>query len=162
MDGDASVQEYWCSTKVDDIGEHIQGNWGGCSEECPGVEYEGHKETLCDTEETGILCSFPFLHEGYRYFGCLKTKGEQYWCPVEDEVNGVKKYNCSDSCPTDYKLATVRLSPKIIIEKLRKHPKVQSKIERNGDCDEVLGTHNLTNVRNLISCFIFSSNLGLS
>ena len=25
----------WCSTKVNDAGFHIGGNWGGCSEDCP-------------------------------------------------------------------------------------------------------------------------------
>jgi len=25
----------WCSTKVDDIGDHITGNWGNCDETCP-------------------------------------------------------------------------------------------------------------------------------
>ena len=30
---------YWCSTKVDSSGVHIggQGNWGICSQGCPGV-----------------------------------------------------------------------------------------------------------------------------
>ena len=30
---------YWCSTKVDSSGEHIEGKmfWGTCSEGCPGV-----------------------------------------------------------------------------------------------------------------------------
>ena len=35
---DGFVHEYWCSTKVDDRGVHMPGNWGGCSEECLGVE----------------------------------------------------------------------------------------------------------------------------
>ena len=25
----------WCSTKVDDYGGHVGGNWGDCSQECP-------------------------------------------------------------------------------------------------------------------------------
>ena len=30
---------YWCSTAVDAAGDHIggQGNWGICSQDCPGV-----------------------------------------------------------------------------------------------------------------------------
>ena len=33
----------WCSTKVDDYGGHVGGNWGDCSEECP---FELSKHTI--------------------------------------------------------------------------------------------------------------------
>ena len=28
----------WCSTKVDDNGQHITGNWGDCGPDCPGED----------------------------------------------------------------------------------------------------------------------------
>ena len=28
---------YWCSTKVDSSGEHIEGHWGSCDENCPKI-----------------------------------------------------------------------------------------------------------------------------
>ena len=78
-DGDDSVKEYWCSTKVDDDGVHVSGNFGFCSKECPGVEHEGYEKIECDTEEPGIHCTIPFSYRGFTYHGCIKTDGEKYW-----------------------------------------------------------------------------------
>ena len=46
----------WCSTKVDDYGKHIKGNWGDCSSECP-------VDNTCK-------CHFPFNYEGNTYYTC--------------------------------------------------------------------------------------------
>ena len=32
--GEKNCSKYWCSTKVDDDGVHIQGNWGYCNRNC--------------------------------------------------------------------------------------------------------------------------------
>ena len=38
----------WCSTKVDNNGDHIEGGgyWGDCSEECPNENGKYHKIVL--------------------------------------------------------------------------------------------------------------------
>ena len=33
-EGDSS-EGAWCSTKVDEFGTHIKGEWGNCAEQCP-------------------------------------------------------------------------------------------------------------------------------
>ena len=33
--------QYWCSTKVDEYGNHIKGHWGDCAEECPNDDLLG-------------------------------------------------------------------------------------------------------------------------
>ena len=35
---------YWCSTKVDQYGNHIKGHWGDCAEECPNDDLLGRIE----------------------------------------------------------------------------------------------------------------------
>ena len=96
--------------------------------------------------EPGKKCTLPFDYKGYRYFGCIKKPGQYYWCPVNDGLNGVKKYNCSESCPTDYILSSVKYPPEEIIAKLKITPKVFSMIERGGNCGKVLSSYNLTQV----------------
>ena len=87
------------------------------------------------------------------YYGCIKTEGDKHWCPVNDGVVGVTNYKCSESCPTDNILATKKLSPKEIVAKLKKTSKVYSMIERDGDCEKVLGSYNVSQVRQKIEFF---------
>ena len=36
---DKPLDQYWCSTKTDEDGTHIEGQWGFCGEQCPKVIY---------------------------------------------------------------------------------------------------------------------------
>jgi len=146
-DGDDEVHEYWCSTKVDD-GVHVSGEWGRCSKRCQGVDYEHFVKQDCDTEEPGVKCFIPFSYMGFMYHGCINSDGEKPWCTPKDpdSKSGFKKANCSESCPTDHILSTVKLSQEEIIATLKTNPKVFSKIEKGEDCYEVLGSHNMTKI----------------
>ena len=138
---------YWCSTMVDENGQHVLGHEGHCSLGCPGVEYEGYKEEKCDTEEQGIQCTFPFTFMGFTYHGCIKTKEEKYWCKVKDEKTpkGFRRVKCSKSCLTDVALSE-ELSPNKIAEKLKTIPIVSSMVERDRDCLDYMASYNMTKV----------------
>ena len=43
---------FWCSTKVDRSGKHVNGNWGYCSEECLSRCKDG--EELCKPSKSKI------------------------------------------------------------------------------------------------------------
>ena len=71
----------WCSTKVDKDGNHIKGNWGDCSRECP-------VDNTCK-------CTFPFLYNGKTYNACTKDYGQSTrgtgipWCSVKVDDKGI-------------------------------------------------------------------------
>ena len=55
----------WCSTKVNEDGEHVgkQGNWGDCGPECPVEEGKYSKARLIQalTEKSSIGITVQFL-----------------------------------------------------------------------------------------------------
>ena len=140
---------YWCSTKVDEDGNHEIGQWGACSCGCPGVDFEGKIVDKCDTEEQGIQCSFPFSARGFEYHGCIKINGDKYRCIVKDEMapKGSRLVNCTESCPRDNVLSQKKLSPKEIAEKLKTKMDVFTAIEIDGNCTEYMASYNMTKVR---------------
>ena len=142
-DGGADVHEWWCATVVDDKGEHISGQWGKCSKGCQGVDYEDFGNQECDTEEPGKKCFIPFSYKGFSVYGCITTDGEKPWCIIKDPdaEKGFKKANCSQSCPRDDFLSSVKLSPEEIIETLKTTPKVLSKIEQGEKCHTALPSY---------------------
>ena len=148
LDGNDDVHEKWCSTKVDDDGVHVSGTWGRCSKECQGVDYEDYQKQECDTDEHGVKCFIPFSYMGMMYHGCITNDGEKPWCTPKDPSieSGFKRANCSQSCPRDDILSSVKLSPEEIIATLKTTPKVFSKTEKEENCYEVLGVHNMTQV----------------
>ena len=128
---------------VDDKGEHISGQWGKCSKGCQGVDYEDFGNQECDTEEPGKKCFIPFSYKGFSVYGCITTDGENPWCILKDPdaEKGFKKANCSQSCPRDDFLSSVKLSPEEIIETLKTTPKVLSKIEQGEKCHTALPSY---------------------
>ena len=55
---DGVVTKPWCSTKVSENGEHIQGNWGDCASEC---STECHVVELESSRTKPIKpCIFPY------------------------------------------------------------------------------------------------------
>ena len=156
-------KKYWCATAVDENGRYVWGRYAYCSLGCPGVKYEGYKETKCATEDAGVQCSLPFSYAGYTYNGCIKTirtRGDKHWCVVKDEMaeHGFRRVNCSDSCPKARALSEEILSPEVIIEKLKTNPWVPSMIERGRDCIDYMASYNMTKVgqrpENILQFFI--------
>ena len=150
-DGDNGMKGYWCSTKVDSDGAHEAGKFGYCSEECPEVDHENIGKKACFTNEPGIECKIPFSYRGYMYQGCIRTDvtlGEEYWCPVKDpnEKSGFRIVPCTESCPKDNILATVKLPALEILATLKIKPKVFSMIEGNETCDDGVTFANMSKV----------------
>ena len=65
--------------------------------------------------------------------------------------------NCSQSCPTDNILATVKLSAEEIIATLKTTPKVFSMIEKGGVCEDALTHHAMAKVPGRKTFIITSS-----
>ena len=94
----------WCSTKVDDDGQHIsrQGNWGRCSQACP--------------VEEGCNCIFPFTYLGITHNACtmhdsLWVTGNQIpWCSKMVDDQGHYWATCSQECPFEIGITHVILS----------------------------------------------------
>ena len=42
-DADQTNNQAWCSTKVDNLGNHVRGKWGDCGQGCPFPEIEDGK-----------------------------------------------------------------------------------------------------------------------
>lgn len=87
--------EPWCSTKVDDVGDHISGNWGDCSQDCP---FEVDCLTVAGPS-TGTKCMFPFLQNGVIHNACtrhgIEDSEDDPWCRTNDGNWG----DCGTDCP---------------------------------------------------------------
>ena len=85
----------WCSTKVDDNGNHISGNWGDCSQDCP---FEVDCLTVAGPS-TGTKCMFPFAYNGVIHNACTRhgIEDTEYdpWCITNDGNWG----DCGTDCP---------------------------------------------------------------
>ena len=82
----------WCSVKVDDQGNHLDGHWSACSSECP--------------VEQGCQCHFPFKWNGIRHDACTvhDTPNGKPWCAIEVDDNGDATdawAACSEDCPME-------------------------------------------------------------
>ena len=101
---------FWCSSKVDESGKHIQGNWGFCSEDCFDSDNDEDEEEICrTTNESGSRvknekCIFPFILFGKIYHACTDAKDSdgRFWCSTEVDESGQhvrKKWGyCSSNC----------------------------------------------------------------
>jgi len=140
--------EYWCSTKVDEDGFHLSGNWGECGQGCPGVPDDGSRgvNTHCPSEEGWEDCTFPFTIDGYSYRGCLpmesfehgfcmSTSIPQYGSEVEYMPT---RSPCSRDCPKDEFITDIDLSMVEILNKLNRQPTVYTTVGRNVNCSELL------------------------
>ena len=101
---------FWCSTKLDESGKHIQGNWGYCSEDCfSSATEEPEKPTCLTTDESASAvknapCVFPWKRGNQTYDSCTTDEDPdgRHWCTTKlDEsgtyVEGSWGY-CSDDC----------------------------------------------------------------
>ena len=64
----------WCSTKVDQNGHHVRGNWGDCGSECSCINSR---------------CVFPFIYKGKTYEQCTREDHHEPWCATKVDSNGV-------------------------------------------------------------------------
>jgi len=95
----------WCSTAVDNRGNHItgKGNFGFCEESCPKHKTPNNfkitgrnvfipKQDLyakCKTK-VGEQCQFPFKHKGVLHYGCPPDPVEagERWCSTKVDKDG--------------------------------------------------------------------------
>jgi len=135
--------EYWCSTKVDDEGFHLSGNWGECGEGCPGVPLNGSRVvyTHCPSREDEAACIFPFSIDGYSYKGCLPMEGFDHgFCMIQhpEIEDKLKKAPCSNGCPKDEYITHIDLSVEEILTRLLTQHTVFTTIDRDGQCGDHL------------------------
>ena len=95
---------FWCSTKVDQSGNHQKGNWGYCSKKCYSNEIK------CQTtDEPGVNiknapCKFPFTIGEQTFDTCTSESDPEgrFWCSTQVNRFGIHvKGNwgyCSDGC----------------------------------------------------------------
>ena len=94
---------FWCSTKVDQSGNHQKGNWGYCSRKC-------YDEIKCQTtNEPGVNvknapCKFPFTIGTQTFDTCTSESDPEgrLWCSTRVDrfgrhLEGNWGY-CSDGC----------------------------------------------------------------
>jgi len=102
---DINIGENWCSTRVDENLQHIDGNWGLCRNSCP-TDIAGQQCRTKDGPKVNTPCIFPFRFRGKVYNGCTDINIGQNWCSTRLDDNsehidgnwGV----CDNSCPLHY------------------------------------------------------------
>jgi len=76
-DGDTSP---WCSVQVDTVGNHVQGQWGYCNSECPGVQGTNNMYVHPDNEVGKCSCGVPNTMSSTRIVGGTEAQiGEYPW-----------------------------------------------------------------------------------
>ena len=83
----------WCSTKTDENGEHVTGNWGFCNmDKCEDELYLACKEDSCITTRESTKkctkCVFPFTYEGETFHTCTSVGEPAPWCSTKTDENG--------------------------------------------------------------------------
>merc|ERR1711890_14128 len=119
-----NYQAAWCSTKTDDNGDTVIGNYGDCSDKCP-VEDDASqtKTTPCVTingPQKGAKCVFPFKARGKEYTKCTKAGNyEAAWCSTKTDDNGntlLGNYgDCSEDCPVEDDASQTKTPPCVTI-----------------------------------------------
>ena len=79
-------KRFWCSTKVDRSGKHVNGNWGYCSQDC----------LLClttdesDSAVQNAPCLFPWNLNGKKYDSCTTVDDPEgrFWCATKLDESG--------------------------------------------------------------------------
>ena len=109
LDGDSSGGS-WCSTLVDESGNHVGGqHWGTCGTNClishKKIDKEISKCKTIDGPDVKKQCVFPFKFKGMTYNTCTwegdSTGGA--WCSTVlgdsgQRVDGVNWGNCGRDC----------------------------------------------------------------
>jgi len=89
---DGGFGNAWCSTKTDQFGNHVNGNFGDCGSSC------------CKTvsgSKPGQYCVFPFKFQGVSYNGCTTNGGSQPWCSTNTDALGSHMYGYWGNCDTN-------------------------------------------------------------
>ena len=104
---------FWCSTKVDEDGNHVDGNWGNCGPACPpgknlnSWQLFGHRMKIITKVKQNYL-KLPtisnFLSIGCTCAGISNKYGEGSECKLyseydKDWYNGVWCYSDVANCP---------------------------------------------------------------
>ena len=50
----------WCSTKIDESGQHLQGNWGNCGSDCGEHIIYCRDSNIISCEDSFIQLIFPY------------------------------------------------------------------------------------------------------
>ncbi|XP_062513883.1 fibronectin-like [Corticium candelabrum] len=68
----------WCATRTGDYSVHQK--WGNCrcSEEVVSANI------TCGGNSYGAACSFPFIYNGDKYYGCTSVDHDQPWCATQE------------------------------------------------------------------------------
>lgn len=105
----------WCSTKTNQKGIHINGNWGYCSSSCKQAEENLNEENVCLTTAESVVsetkCVFPFIHDDVAYYGCVIDPIDETkrWCSTKTEENGLHINGNWGYCPPSCKKAEENL-----------------------------------------------------
>lgn len=128
-----TASEPWCSTKVNENGYHLAGNWGVCPTECPVEKIDPQFDLReCPTQH-GHKCFFPFHAEGFNYRGCIGASGNGHgYCYAEDKEDSsvVVKDNCTEACPKDKLLTNDDYTAGQILHNLMKESQTSTRVSR--------------------------------
>jgi len=127
--------EFWCSTKIDELGDHLSGNWG----ECPAHCLKDADKTLLET--TGVrkscqgeeaTCIFPLTLGGYSYRGCVDSPSHNHGKCVgrNSETGKAMETGCTKNCPRDLLLTNLDHTMAHILKALMQKPIITNKIKR--------------------------------
>merc|ERR1719239_1942301 len=111
-------EKAWCSTKTDDLGNHVKENFGECPTTCEteDIKAVGKPHESCKTDETSRgnnankACIFPFQLMGVWHNECTLAYSEyddslRHWCSVKNKVSGVMEKDhwgyCRPDCPKE-------------------------------------------------------------
>jgi len=132
---DDDVNEFWCSTEVDEEGVTVANTWAACNEHCPGMDGHdsGYFNKSCQAARQEEWCDIPFTHQGFTYHGCIQHE-KAFWCK---KLGGSILTRCSASCPHDVILSKKRLSKKQLVKKIKKNPSVYTKIDFDENCTDL-------------------------
>jgi len=130
--------EYWCSTKVDELGFHVSGKWGECAPGCPGVPANGSRIVYshCPAADNQ-QCIFPFSIDGFSYRGCLEDGiNEDGFCMVQHptQPDKLKKAPCTAECPKDAWLTHRTVPTHEILHSLITNLEAYTTVKRDGLC----------------------------
>jgi len=127
--------EFWCSTKIDELGDHLSGNWGECPAHCLKDADQAILETTgvrksCKGEEA--TCLFPLTLGGYSYRGCVDSPSHNHGkCFGRHfETGKAMETGCTKNCPRDLLITNLDHTMAHILKALLMKPIITNKIKR--------------------------------
>ena len=120
------LDNYWCSTDINEFGEHISGQWGYCDSLCPKDDepladpdiptFSPTRRPTSDQNRcitvagpiVGQACVFPFQISNEIYTDCTTDldPADRPWCSVEVDGNGKHIRGrwgyCASSCSPEF------------------------------------------------------------